>query len=222
MKPSWLAPGMTLLYRCILFFAWAFFKIFYRHRIYGLENFYSKAAIIAPNHTSFLDPPLVAISCPQEVQFLARESLFKVFGLGTLIRALNTHPVSGDASDVAVFKTLCRLLNEGKKVILFPEGARQETDSLAVIKPGISLLVSRTQSAIIPTYVHGTFKVWNRHHKFPKLWGKTACVFGAPLLWESFAHLDKKEAQRALSEALKNKIEALRLWYLAGAEGIPP
>lgn len=222
MKASWQAPGMNLFYRSILFLAWCYFKVFYRLKVYGLENFTPKAAIIAPNHTSFLDPPLVAVSCPQEVQFLARESLFRVFGLGALIRALNTHPVSGDASDVAVFRTLCKLLNEGKKVILFPEGARQETDALGVIKPGISLLVSRTNSAIIPTYVHGTYKAWNRHHRFPKPWGKTACVFGSPILWETFANMDKREAQTAMTEALKNKIEALRLWYLAGAEGTPP
>lgn len=222
MKASWQAQGMKPLYRSILFFAWVVFKVFYRLRVYGLENFTPKAAIIAPNHTSFLDPPLVAVSCPQEVQFLARESLFTIFGLGRLIRALNTHPVSGDASDVAVFRTLCKLLNEGKKVILFPEGARQETDTLGPIKPGISLLASRTNCAIIPTYVHGTYKIWNRRHRFPKPWGTAACIFGAPILWESFAHMDKREAQAAVSEALKNKIEALRLWYLAGAVGTPP
>ncbi len=222
MRPGFLQPGMKLLYRIILMLTWIFFKGVYRHRVYGLEHFYTKSAILAPNHTSFLDPPLVAISWPGEVHFLARESLFRVPLLGPLIRALNAHPVTGDASDIAVFKTVTLLLKEGKQLILFPEGTRSDDDALGVIKPGISLLIARANSAIIPTYVHGTFEIWGRERKFPKLCGKTACVFGSPILWESFAHLEKKEAQRALADRLFCSITALRSWYESGAEGIPP
>lgn len=222
MKPAWCRRDkMTLLYRFILFKAWLFFKIFYRHKIYGLEHFYPGAAIIAGNHTSFLDPPILAISWPQEVHFLARESLFRPWGFGSLIRALNAHPVSGDAGDVAVFKTITQVLKEGKKVILFPEGRRTEGE-LGEIKPGIGLLVSRAQAAIIPAYIHGACQIWGIKRRLPKLWGRTACVFGTPILWESFANLDKKEAQKAISQELTKSILALKAWYEAGAQGTPP
>ena len=224
MKPAWLqTKPLSFLYRMILFLTWCFFKIFYRLRIYGLEHFYDQAAIIAGNHASFFDPPILAISWPQEVHFLAREGLFKNRLFGGLIRSLNAHPVSGDAGDIAVFKTVCKLLDEGKKIILFPEGTRCSVDALEVpLKPGIALLVSRTNTAVVPAYIHGTFQIWGKKRAFPKLWGKTVCVFGSPLKWSDFAHLDKKEAQRLFLDRLAIRMNELRKWYLDGAIGSPP
>jgi 1-acyl-sn-glycerol-3-phosphate acyltransferase len=224
MKPAWLQKKpLSFLYRLILFLTWCFFKLVYRHRVYGLEHFYDGSAIIAGNHASFFDPPILAISWPEEVHFLAREGLFKNPLFGGLIRKLNAHPVSGDAGDIAVFKTVCRLLEEGRKVILFPEGTRCFTDALDVpLKPGIAVLVSRARSAVVPAYIHGTYQIWGRKRSFPKLWGKTACVFGSPLKWSDFAHLDKKEGQRMLLDQLAIRMNALRTWYLAGAKGTPP
>ncbi len=223
MKPAWARNlPMSWLYRAVLFFAWCFFKLFYRHKVYGRENYYKDAAIIAGNHSSNYDPPILAISWPEEVHFLAREGLFKNPLFGGLIRKLNAHPVSGDASDIGVFKLICSLLAEGKKIILFPEGTRGDTDQLGELKPGIAMLVSRSKSAVIPAYIHGTFKIWNHFHKFPKLFGKTVCVYGSPILWSQFAHLDKKEAQKALTDKLAESINALRDWYEKGAKGTPP
>lgn len=223
MRSTWCSTlNISFLYRTVLFFTWIIFKVFYRLKIYGFENFYPGAAIIAGNHTSYLDPPMIAISWPQEVHFLAREGLFKNRFFGAFIRAVNSHPISGDASDVVVFKTVIKLLNEGKKIVLFPEGMRTDRDELGELKPGIALLVSKTKSAIIPTYIYGTYKIWNRFHKFPKLFGKTACVFGSPILWETYAHLDKKEAHKAITLKLRDSLNDLRQWYAAGAKGIPP
>jgi 1-acyl-sn-glycerol-3-phosphate acyltransferase len=223
MKPAWARNiPMSWLYRIVLFLAWCFFKILYRHKVYGREHFYSGAAIIAGNHSSYYDPPILAISWPEEVHFLAREGLFVNPFFGGFIRKLNAHPVSGEASDIGVFKLICSLLVQGKKVILFPEGKRGDTEQLDELKPGIALLVSRSNSAVIPAYIHGTFGIWNHFRKFPKLWGKTACVYGKPLLWSQFAHLDKRTAQKALTDQLGLSINALRQWYERGAKGTPP
>lgn len=212
----------NLLYRSILSLAKLFFKLLYRHKVYGLENFGHGGAIIAANHASFFDPPIGAISSPEEVHFLARESLFKTPGFGALIRALNSHPVRGDAGDVGVFKLICSLLSEGKKVLLFPEGTREQSDKLEEIKPGMALLISRTGAFVQPLYIHGTFNIWSRFRKFPKLWGKTASVFGSPIRYDSFSHLPKREAHEAFSQELARSLNALRAWYEAGAQGSPP
>ncbi|MBI2743841.1 MAG: 1-acyl-sn-glycerol-3-phosphate acyltransferase [Chlamydiales bacterium] len=212
----------NLLYRSILSLAKLFFKLTYKHQVFGLEHFTHGGAIIAANHASFFDPPIGAISSPEEVHFLARESLFKFPLFGTLIRALNSHPVRGDAGDVAVFKTICSLLNEGKKVLLFPEGTREQSDKLEEIKPGMALLISRTGAFVQPLYIHGTFDIWSRYRKYPKLSGKTASVFGSPIRYESFAHLPKREANEAFSKELERSLNALRAWYEAGAHGSPP
>lgn len=222
-KPVWASEtSLSFLYRIIVFLTWIFFKTFYRHKVYGLHHVYKGAAIIAANHTSFYDPPILAISWPQEVHFLARESLFKYAFLGPLIRKLNSHPVQGDTSNIRAFKEIQELLASGKKVILFPEGTRSYEDRLAELKSGVAFLVLRSQTAVIPAYIHGTFSIWNRGRKLPKLWGKTACVFGSPISYEIFEGLDKKQAQKALTENLAESIKNLRSWYEMGAKGDPP
>ncbi len=220
--PTWKSPSkMPPLYRFIIFLAWLFFKLFQRHKVYGLEHFVKRAAIIAPNHTSYLDPPITAISWPLEVHFLGKKELFKNALFGRFISAVNCHPVSGDVGDVSVFKTIIGLLKEGKQLILFPEGGRTNGE-LGEIKPGIGMFVMRTKGAIIPTYIHGAHEVWGRDRKFPKFFGKTACVFGTPIIWESFSHLDKKKAQVEIAECLSKALRDLKSWYESGADGIPP
>ena len=141
---------------------------------------------------------------------------------GTLIRKLNAHPVSGKAQDVAVFKTVVRLMKEGKKVIIFPEGKRSKNGGLQPIKPGISMLIFRTNAAVIPAYIHGGFSIWPSSKKLPKLFGKTACVFGKPLHFVFPEEEDSKERQEKVAKEIESAILRLRKWYEEGAVGTPP
>lgn len=221
--PSWLQNvPMGLFYRFVLATAWCYFKLFHRHKIYGWEHYYDGPAIIACNHVSFLDPPVVSSSWPEEVHFLARESLFRNRFFGNIIRSLNTHPISGDTADVKVFRLIGEILKNGQKVVLFPEGTRSKSGRLSEIKPGIGLIVLRNQAAIIPTYIAGTDKVLGRGKAIPRLFIKTACIFGSPILWSDFAHLEKKEAQIAIVEAFIKKMAELKDWYEKGAKGNTP
>ncbi len=223
LKPSWMhAKGISFLYRMIIFLTWLVGKIFYRLKVYGLEHYYPRGAILAANHTSFFDPPVIAVSWPEEVHFLARETLFKNRFFGALIRNVNTHPVTGGAGDIGVMKTILSLLEQGKKVVLFPEGTRSKSGELQAFKAGISMLVSRTNTAIIPIYIDGAYQAWNRHKKLPRLFGKVYCIFGTPIIWESFSHLEKKEAQKQIADKLTDSILALKEWLKDGAKGVPP
>jgi len=210
-----------LLYLTVIYTFLFFFKVLYRLKVYGKNHFIPGSAIIAPNHVSYFDPPIVAISCPQEIHFLARKTLFKS-SFGKLIASLNSHPVQADATNLKVMKLINQLLKQGNKVLLFPEGARSSDNQLQEIKPGIALLLSKSKSAIIPTYIHGTYDIWNRSRKFPKLFGKTAVIFGTPILWEDYADMDKKEAHMLITKRLAHSLTELRKWYEDGAHGIPP
>ena len=220
-RPSFL-QNVPLLYRLVLLFSWIFGKLFYHFKIYGLEHYYPRGAIIAANHTSFFDPPIVSVSWPEEVHFLARETLFKNPLFGALIRHLNSHPVARGSLDLGAIKTICALLEAGKKVVLFPEGTRSPDGQLQPLKAGIATLITRTSTAVIPCYIDGAFEAWGRHRKWPRLCGRVSCVFGSPITAESFSHLEKKEAQAQISAALEKAILQLKDWLKSGAEGIPP
>ena len=223
LKPIWMqSKGAPWFYRFIIFWSYLFGKLFYRLKVYGLEHYYPRGAILAANHTSFFDPPIVAVSFPEEVHFLARETLFRNPLFGAFIRNLNSHPVSGQAGDIGVLKTVITLLQEGRKVVLFPEGTRSPTGELQPFKPGIGMLIARSQSAVIPIYIDGAYKAFGKGRKFPRLFGKVSCVFGSAITWDSFSHLDKKEAQNQIWEKLAESIRALKKWFEDGAHGVPP
>lgn len=220
--PSWTQLRISFLYRTVLFLSWCIGKFFFRLKVYGLEHYYPGGAIIAANHTSFLDPPIVSVSWPEEVHFLARDTLFKNRFFGALIRNVNAHPVGRDSADISAIKTVCSLLEAGKKVVLFPEGTRSKNGELQPLKPGMGMFIVRTKTAVIPAYIHGAFQVWGRHQKWPRLFRQVACVFGSPITAAAFSHLDKKEAQAKISEQLSQAILGLKKWYENGAQGIPP
>jgi 1-acyl-sn-glycerol-3-phosphate acyltransferase len=196
-------------------------RIFYLHKVYGKEHLRPGGAMIASNHSSFLDPPLVGSSCPEKIHFLARDTLFHFAPLGWLLPQLNTHPVHRGKGNLDTLKMTMELVRGGKKVVIFPEGKRSSDGTLQPGQLGIGMLVQRTGCRIQPVYTHGTFEVWNNQRKFPKLFGRTACVFGSPIEY-SESQLDKKEAQAEIVNTIMEKISALRKWYLDGAKGSPP
>lgn len=187
---------MRFCYRVVIFSTWCFFKIFYRLKVQGRENFVDGGAIIAANHVSFFDPPVVAISCPEEIQFLARTSLFK--GLfGRFIKRLNSHPVD-PKHNLNVMRTISNLVKDGKKVLIFPEGARSADGKLQPLQTGASFLMMRTKAPIIPIRIEGMHRLWPRNRKWPKLFGKLHVSIGKPIYFEEFAALKKKEAQSVI------------------------
>jgi len=203
---------------CVLFL----FKSLYRLKVYGKNHIIPGSAIIAPNHVSFLDPPLIAVSCiKEELHFLARRTLFKS-ALGKIISYFNTHPVQQDTINFSVIKQVHRLLSQGKKILLFPEGERSCDNQLQEMQLGVGMLASRSGSPIIPTYIHGAYDVWSYNRKLPKIFGKIVVVFGAPILWSDYVDMDKKEAQKLIVQRLFHSIGELRKWYNEGARGLPP
>ena len=108
---------------------------------------------------------------------------------------------------------------------IFPEGKRSKEGTIGKGQLGTGVLVMRSKAVVVPVYIHGTYELWSAKRKFPKLWGKTACVFGKPI---DFSHLfeqgegDRKEVQQQIVDKIMEAIKNLREWYLAGAKGIPP
>ncbi len=198
-------------------------RIFYRHRVYGKKNFPKGGGMICSNHTSYLDPPLIGISCPGKVHFLGRDTLFKSPFFAWLIRRLNTHPVRRGKGNVMAFKTAMDLVNKGNKVVIFPEGRRSSDGELHNGQLGVGMLVHRTNCQVIPVYISGSYEIWNSKRKFPKIFGKTACIFGSPLKFDDLEnHLDKKEAQQKIVLRIMDKIGELKQWYNEGSKGSPP
>ncbi|MDE3055794.1 MAG: (d)CMP kinase [Verrucomicrobiota bacterium] len=213
---------MHLPYRICYSIARFFFKTCFRLKIYGLEHFPAGAAILAANHASNYDPPVLSISCPEEVYFLAKISLFRVPVLGRLIRLLNARPVSGEATDIATLREIISLLQEGKKVILFPEGARSQDGELQPLARGIGFIAGKAKCPIVPAYIDGSFAAWPRGKRFPKLFGHIQVVFGSLIEWTEDEKVPKREREEKITARVEEALRGLKKWLEKGAKGLPP
>jgi 1-acyl-sn-glycerol-3-phosphate acyltransferase len=157
-------------------------------------------AIIACNHISLLDPPMVGASISRPVHFIAKQQLFEIPVLGWLISQVNAFPVRREERDVSAFKTARRLLKSGEAVVLFPEGTRSRTGKIGKAKPGVGMLASRTGALVIPTYVHNT----NEMRRFKRI----RVCFGAPMRFEG--HRDYQHFSDAVLDAIRRMQEEVQ------------
>jgi 1-acyl-sn-glycerol-3-phosphate acyltransferase len=145
--------------RWIYWFGWMLFGSAFRSlfglRITGREHLITDGAVlVASNHQSFLDPPLIGNLYQDEIVFLARKTLFKGF-FKWLYPQWNAIPVDQDRPDMASLKTIIRKLKEGNRVLVFPEGARTLDGKLGEAAPGIGLIAAKSGAVIQPVRISG-------------------------------------------------------------------
>jgi 1-acyl-sn-glycerol-3-phosphate acyltransferase len=175
--------NMCFVYRFIITVFRVFFAVFYRNKIVWEVDpkTIPGAAIIAPNHTSYLDPPLVAGSWWKPLHFFAGGHLFEKRWLRWFLFHLNSHPVV-KGQELASVRTALQLLREGKKIVVFPEGTRSKDGKMQQLQNGVAFLASQTGSPIIPCFIKGTYGAWPRKCRWPKLFShRTTCIFGRPI-----------------------------------------
>ena len=128
-----------------------FIKIAYGLKIYGKENLdFEGPALLACNHISLLDPPLVGSNTPFEIHFMAKSELFKNPLFGSMIRALNAFPVKRGIIDRKALAKSGEILSGGGRILVFPEGTRQKSGILAKGRPGAAKLALDHQVPILP------------------------------------------------------------------------
>jgi 1-acyl-sn-glycerol-3-phosphate acyltransferase len=123
--------------------------------------------MLVSNHCSHFDPWLIGLAAPRQLTYLARSTLFKNRFFAKFIRAYGAMPIDRDFGREGL-ESVFQMLDRGKAVIMFPEGTRSEDGKMQELKPGVSLLVKRTEATIIPCAIAGTFAAWPRSGKFPK------------------------------------------------------
>jgi cytidylate kinase len=201
---------MPFFYKFVLTIAKVFYHVLYKIEVKHEERFPLGRAILAANHASYLDPPAVAISSPEEIQFLAKKSLFDHWFLGSLIKKLNAHPVAKNEEDVAVLKKMIKLLKADKKVLLFPEGERSKSSQILPLLQGLGLIAMQGKSPVVPVLIQGTRKIWGVNQKYPRFKGKITCTFGKVIDPNQFNSLPKKEAMAHIVQATEDELKRLQ------------
>ena len=161
-----------------IFFA-ILFSFVFRWRISGTENIPTGGVIIAANHISLWDPPVVGTAISRKVHFMAKEELFANPVFGWLISRLGAFPVKRGAADRTAIRTALTLLKNGSILVIFPEGTRSKDGKLGAPEAGLALLALKAGVPVVPTAIIGTNKLFRDNHLLPKF----RVLFGKPLLF---------------------------------------
>ncbi|MEM9160744.1 MAG: lysophospholipid acyltransferase family protein [Verrucomicrobiota bacterium] len=164
------------------------YRSFLGGTVSGIKNIpRAGPCIMASNHESHLDPPVVGCSLRRRVTFFARKTLWKPGIPAWWLNMIETIPVDRDGdSDTGAMKATLRTLKSGGLLTLFPEGTRSKDGKLQKPKPGIGFIAAKSQAKIVPCRIFNSHKVLSRDSKLPNLSSKVHVVYGKPLLPEDY------------------------------------
>ena len=155
------------------FLGWWFFRIYtglyHRRQVFNEERIpRAGGVILAANHLSYIDPPLVGCSTHRVIHYLARSSAFKSAIGGAILRSWNSIPVDRDGGSAKGLRTILERLREGRVIMMFPEGTRSLDGTQQPARPGIGLMIAKSDATVIPVRVFGTYEAYGRHHSIPR------------------------------------------------------
>lgn len=215
---SALVVKMNLLYRIGWCFFRALFATYFRWRVCDPGRVpQTGPVILASNHASYLDPPLVGAGLKRDINYLARESLFRFPILGAVLRNVNAVPVDRDGGGARGLKAILDRLLAGGAIILFPEGTRTRDGNLQPARSGIGLTVIKSAAPVIPVRVFGTYEAYGRQRKIPRP-HRVTVKYGRPM---DFAAL-RAEAKACDKQRLKQIYQEVADEIMAAIAGLEP
>lgn len=126
-------------------------------RVYGRENVPSTGGVIvAPNHCSNLDPVLVGVALPRMIYFMAKEELFRNWGMNKVCRALGAFPLHRGTVDKVAMRTAMGIIRRGDLLGIFPEGTRVRSGILGRFHGGMASMAVRLGVPILPVAIVGS------------------------------------------------------------------
>ncbi|OGW52329.1 MAG: hypothetical protein A2V62_01850 [Nitrospirae bacterium RBG_19FT_COMBO_58_9] len=180
----------------------------FRYRVVGVVP-KTGGFIVAANHASYLDIPLLGCGMARRAWYLGRSDLFPVPGLKALCQWLGWIPLRPGRLDRDAFGKAVSLIKEGKVVVIFPEGSRSLNGRLQSPKPGIGVIVAQTGCPVVPAYLKGTYDVLPSGTMWPRFRSVTV-RYGAPLTFSwNGENGEAKQFYQEVSRTVMDRIASL-------------
>lgn len=173
-------------------------KPLYRIEVIGTEHFPKEGGVLlCANHISNLDPPVVGITAPRPIHFMAKEELFRAPVLKTLLPPLHAFPVKRGMSDRQALRTGIDVLKQGHVLGIFPEGTRSKDGKLQKGLSGVGFFALRTDAQVVPCAIIGPYRPLK----------KLKVVYGKPMDMSSLR--ERKASPEEVTEYIMSHIQAL-------------
>jgi 1-acyl-sn-glycerol-3-phosphate acyltransferase len=187
--------------------------VLFRFRVSGTHHVpRAGGVLIAANHASYLDIPILGCGLPRRAWFMGRLDLFSG-PAAWLMRRMGWIPIRRERVDRTAFEEAIRRVRAGLAVVIYPEGGRSEDGRLQPGKPGVGIIVAATGCPVVPVYLGGTYDVLPPEAKWFRLrpiW----VIYGAPmdfsaLVKEMDSEAKKKELYQRISQEIMDRIAEL-------------
>lgn len=167
--------------------------------------------IMASNHVSYYDPPLVGSWSTRQMAFLAKKELFSNWLFSFVLHRVNALPVSRGGVDRAALRQSVQTIQSGLGLVFFPEGTRSRSDQFLEPRAGMGMVASKAGCPVIPTYLHGPNKLKDCFLRRERM----AVIYGEPLTgeWISSCGADKEGYSKIVS-TIMDRIGTLKRMYL--------
>lgn len=204
--------AMTPIYGVCHYALRVLFDMFFRGEVVGLDHLPKRGGVLlAANHASHLDPPMIGCQISRQIAYFARKTLWKGGVSSWWLDAVGVIPVDRDGGqDVGAIKRVLKALKEERGLILFPEGTRTLDGRLQPARPGVGFMACKTQVPVVPVRIFGSFEAFGKGGPL-RLGTPVTIVFGPPLLPADYddPKAGKERAQLA-SERIMSRIAALQ------------
>lgn len=185
-------------------------RIFFRLRIIGRENIpEDDGVIVAANHLSYLDIPLLGYSIGRRADYMGKKELFGIPLIGSLFRILGGFPIDREKLDRTALREAVKRLKSGRVVVIYPEGRRSPDGELQAGKPGIGVIVRMSGKKVIPAAIHGTDKAMPAGRWIIRP-APVTIKFGKPLDFSDLIKKrDEKEGVENITKTIMDNIATL-------------
>jgi 1-acyl-sn-glycerol-3-phosphate acyltransferase len=186
-------------------------KVFFRMKVRRRDYIPKEGPfILACNHKSYLDPPLVGAYVSRQLHFMAKKELFKNRFFAFLLKRISAYPISRKGFDSTAVKIALAILQSGEALVIFPEGTRAKDEQLLPARPGIGMLARLSLVPVVPAYINGSERISACLMRKDRI----TLIFGDPLTSAQISTYDDSvEGYRALADAIMARIMRLRDEY---------
>lgn len=180
-------------------------------RVIGRENIpRTGRAILAPNHISHLDPPIISSCSPRRPHVIAKKELFKNKLIGKYFGGLGAFPVDRGKADRKAIRRAIDALEKDELLLVFPEGTRSPDGELRPAEIGLGMIAHAAKAPIIPVFIKGTKEAFSPERPGFRL-VKTEIYYGEPLLFEAeYSRRGDRATLESIGTQTMKAIAALR------------
>jgi long-chain acyl-CoA synthetase len=152
--------------KCVKWASHVFFKL----RVEGMENLPDGAYVLCPNHSSYLDAPILTAALPwkafHNVFYVGTSEIFGAGFMRKFAEFLHLIPVDPDSNLVPAMRAGAYGLRAGKILVLYPEGERSIEGPPKKFKKGAAILAQHLNVPIVPVAEYGFHNCWPRGKGF--------------------------------------------------------